>query len=94
MWLNMTLHFGLRGRQEHTSMLWGDLQLSTDAKGQEFVEFNERATKTRQGASRDSRPFHPKMYATGRFSFDFIAYHLLSSLRLLIFNVKYTNNIA
>lgn len=90
MWLNMTLHFGLRGRQEHTSMLWGDLQLSTDAKGEEFVEFNERATKTRQGASRDSRPFHPKMYATGRFFIRsaLITYHLLTRLLILTFNVK------
>lgn len=65
MWLSMTTHFGLRGRQEHTAMLWGDLTLSKDAAGTEFVEFNERNTKTRQGTSRDSRAFAPRMYSTG-----------------------------
>lgn len=65
MWLIMTTHFGLRGRQEHTTMQWGDLTLQADAKGTEFVEFNERSTKTRQGATRDTRAFRPRMYATG-----------------------------
>ena len=46
-------------------MMWGDLQLCTDASGREYIEFNERATKTRQGTSRDVRPFAPKMFATG-----------------------------
>ena len=66
MWLNMTMHFGLRGRQEHTQMLWGDVALLVDDCGNEFLEFNERATKTRSGTSRNVRPFAPKMFATGR----------------------------
>ena len=65
MWLNMTMHFGLRGRQEHTQMLWGDVQLNTDESGREYLEFNERMTKTRPGNSKDVRPFQPKMFATG-----------------------------
>jgi len=65
-WLNFTMHFGLRGRQEHIQLLWGDQQLKTDSLGLEYVEFKERSTKTRQGNSRDVRAFQPKMYSTGK----------------------------
>lgn len=59
------MHFGLRGHQEHVQLMWGDVQLETSANG-EFLEFNERTTKTRQGTTRNNvRPFHPKMFATG-----------------------------
>ena len=67
MWLNMTMHFGLRGRQEHVTMLWGDVELKKDSSGIEILAFNERTTKIRQGATRDVRPFRPKIFATGKF---------------------------
>lgn len=56
------MHFGLRGRHKHEQMLWGDINLKTDLTGTENLEFNERATKTRNG-TRDFRPFPPKMFA-------------------------------
>ena len=59
------VQFGLHGRQEHTDMLWGDVELVNDVAGRQYLEFSERATKTRQGSSRNSRPFPPKMFATG-----------------------------
>ena len=59
------MHFGLRGRQEHVQMLWGDIELIIDNSGQEYLQFHERATKTRQGSSRETRAFLPKMFATG-----------------------------
>ena len=62
-WLNNTLHFGLRGNQEHVQMLWGDVDLRQTSEGVEYLEFNERTTKTRQGNTRDLRAFHPKMFA-------------------------------
>jgi hypothetical protein len=65
LWLNMNVQFGLTGRHEHLQMLWSDLQLNVDSAGREYLEFNERATKTRPGNSRDTRPFKPKMFATG-----------------------------
>jgi hypothetical protein len=65
MWLNMTMHFGLRGRDEHIQLLWGDVKLKKDSSGMDCLEFNVRSTKTRHGSSRDVRPFLPKMYATG-----------------------------
>ena len=73
MWLNLTTHFGLRGRQEHLHMLWGDLQLKTTNSGEDYVEFNERTTKTRQGQQGGTRSYAPKMFAMpGSFLFNFL----------------------
>ena len=41
LWLNNTLHFGLRGCKEHRDMCWGDVKLKRTADGEEFLEFNE-----------------------------------------------------
>jgi len=65
MWINMTMHFGLRGRQEHAQMLWGDVTLHVGDSGNEYLEFNERATQTRSGTS-NCQTITPKMFATGR----------------------------
>lgn len=63
LWWNNTKHYGLRGRQEHTTMLWGDVELGITATGREFLKFTERATKTRNGVTLDARDFAPKMFA-------------------------------
>lgn len=39
-WLNYGMFFGLRGRQDHLNMLWGDIQLKKTSAGKEFLEFN------------------------------------------------------
>jgi hypothetical protein len=40
-WLNNSIFFGLRGRQDHVKMLlWGDIQLKKTSKGKEYLEFN------------------------------------------------------
>lgn len=75
LWLNNTMYFGLRGRHEHSNMCWGDIELHHDSKGAEFLMFTERATKTRQGGTRLTRAFQPKMFATG--------------IRLIAFNLKW-----
>ena len=49
-WLNNAVHFGLRGCQEHREMCWGDVKLRRDSQGKEYLEYNERQTKTRTGA--------------------------------------------
>ncbi|KAL9961778.1 hypothetical protein ACROYT_G030797 [Oculina patagonica] len=65
LWLNNTLHFGLRGCQEHRDMCWGDVKLQKTASGVEYLEFNERQTKTRTGSDcSDVRTVPPKMFAT------------------------------
>ena len=50
-WLQNTVHFGMRGVTEHRDMKWGDVKLCQDTDGNEFIEFNERQTKTRQGSN-------------------------------------------
>ena len=49
LWLFFTIHFGMRGVQEHVDLQWGDVQLHEDNTGAEYLEFNERQTKTRTG---------------------------------------------
>ena len=66
LWLNNTVHFGLRGCQEHTQMRWGDVKLCRDSQGKEYLEYNERQTKTRTGADPSNvRKVIPKMFSTG-----------------------------
>ncbi|CAH3140963.1 unnamed protein product, partial [Porites evermanni] len=44
---------------------WGDVKLKETADGKEYLEFNERQTKTRTGSDcRDIRAMPPKMFAT------------------------------
>ena len=50
MWLFNSVHFGLRGCEEHRQMTWGDVQLHMVADGTECLEYSERETKTRMGA--------------------------------------------
>lgn len=62
-WLNFTCHFGLRGRQEHTNMLLGDVEIKVTSEGQEYLEFTERETKTRKGQPLDLRTHQPKIFS-------------------------------
>jgi hypothetical protein len=39
-WLNNGIYFGLRGRQDHTNLLWGDIELRQTSQGREYLEFN------------------------------------------------------
>ena len=65
LWLNSTMHFGLRGCKEHREMCWGDVKLKETAEGKEYLEFNERQATTRTGSDcRDIRAMPPKMLAT------------------------------
>jgi len=46
-------------------MCWGDVKLKETADGKEYLEFNERQTKTRTCSDcRDIRAMLPKMFAT------------------------------
>lgn len=67
LWFYNTVHFGLRGCQEHRDMCWGDITLKSDENGHEYLEFTERQTKTRTGANpRDIRAVKPKLWANLR----------------------------
>ena len=66
-WYICTVHFGLRGVDEHRRMCYSDFELSLDDNGTEFVELKvERGTKTRTGCEyQQERAFNPRMYAIG-----------------------------
>ena len=65
LWWTFTVYFGLRGRQEHHQMLWGDVELLTmtndDGSETEYLEMTEHLTKTRRGAD-GGRAFSPKIF--------------------------------
>ncbi|OOY79204.1 hypothetical protein BOW12_12810, partial [Solemya velum gill symbiont] len=63
MWLNNTKLFGMRGVKENHNLMWGDIILKKDEQNREYLEFFERATKTRTGSTTDLRPFCPKAFA-------------------------------
>lgn len=57
--------FGLRGRDEARQLKFGDIQLKLTSNGEKFLEFNERVTKTRDGANHsNTRETTPKIFAT------------------------------
>ena len=49
LWFNNSIHFGLRGVSEHSNLRWGDIKLKNSYDGTEYLEYNERQTKTRTG---------------------------------------------
>ncbi|KAK3705275.1 hypothetical protein QZH41_000076 [Actinostola sp. cb2023] len=68
-WLNNTMHFGWRARDEHRKVFLGDLEVRVEeGEKLEYVIWQtERGSKTRDGGKESSseRYFNPKMYAIG-----------------------------
>lgn len=63
-WLNNTVLFGLRGGNENRQLRWGDIKLKTNDHGREYIEYNERLTKTRTAEkTTEVRHFSPKQFA-------------------------------
>ncbi|CAG2204141.1 unnamed protein product [Mytilus edulis] len=63
LWLNNSVHFGLRGVTEHYELRWGYITLNTASDGMRYLQLNERQTKTRTGENvNDIRNVSPKMY--------------------------------
>ena len=57
-------HFGLRGRQEHTTMTMENFLFMNDENGEKYVEFLEDPTKTRyKGLHHKPQVTNPKMFA-------------------------------
>ena len=66
-WLNNTVHFGWRARDEHRKCCLGDFQINNDENNSLYIEWmTERGTKTRTGGKNSvpERQFNPRMYAT------------------------------
>ena len=63
--------FGLRGRDEHRKMNFGDVIIEQTNEGQEYLLFLERNSKSMDGTRRDDyRPVRPKLFETGGGKFD------------------------
>ena len=60
-----SIHFGLRGCDEHRQMTWEDVQLIRDVDGTEYLEYSERQIDTRTAMEiRNIRSVKPKAFAT------------------------------
>ena len=65
LWFMNSIHFGLRGCDEHRQMTWEDIQLIRDVDGTEYLEYSERQTDTRTAMEiRNIRSVKPKAFAT------------------------------
>eukprot|EP00105_Crassostrea_gigas_P002132 XP_011414559.1 PREDICTED: zinc finger MYM-type protein 3 isoform X2 [Crassostrea gigas] len=60
LYLNNTMHFGMRSRTEHVNLRWGDVQQKVPSTGEEDLEYRERSTKTRTGVTSESRSLHQR----------------------------------
>ncbi|CAH3191091.1 unnamed protein product [Porites evermanni] len=81
-WLNNTIHFGMRGCQEHRDLCWGDVKLCKDAQGNDYLVYNERQTKTRSGVDASNvRKVSPKMFSTGDERDPVVAYKIYREKR-------------
>ena len=54
LWLFFSICFGMRGGTEHRDLRWGDVVLKINSDGREYLEYNERQTKTRTGEYNNS----------------------------------------
>lgn len=58
-----TIGFGFRGCNENKQLKWGDITLKEANDGTEYLDFQERLTKTRNGMQGSTvRHFHPKIF--------------------------------
>jgi hypothetical protein len=64
-WFYFTLMMGLRGRDEHRGIKFGDIHLKCDVNNKEFLELTERSSKTRDGTLvNDRRATVQKIFCT------------------------------
>ena len=63
-WFLLALNFGLRGSHECRQLTVGDLTVREHFNGQQYLELNERVTKTRRGDG-NRRAFAPKAWSNG-----------------------------
>lgn len=64
MWLNNCMLYGIRGGTESRNLRWGDIKLKATDSGREYLEYNERITKTRTAENNsEQRAFPPKQFA-------------------------------
>ena len=47
----------MRSRREHLDLMWGDVEVKCTTTGEQYLQFNERETKTRKGQEGNTRKF-------------------------------------
>ncbi len=60
-WFLLCLHMGMRGRDEHYKLRYGDIDVKCSSDGMKYVEFTEWDTKTRTGEWSRTCHFKPIM---------------------------------
>ena len=84
LWWFLSLHFGLRARDESKKLCWGDVSLEKDpdTENEMLVWKAERGTKTRKGQEEGRRrEFNPKLQATNTERCPVRCYKLFASKR-------------
>ena len=82
MWYYNTQYMGLRGCQEHTTMMLEDFEEHVSPNGVKYITFSESLTKTRQGGLRGMRRnTQPKMFFTGGERCPYLLFQLYVSKR-------------
>lgn len=83
-WLNNSLHFGMRSHQEHLDML-------SIIESYQYVEVTERETNTRKGQDA-ARSYVPKIFAyPGTYSIMRFEIHKVILLPLQLYTCIYKN---
>ncbi|KAG8434319.1 hypothetical protein GDO86_012630 [Hymenochirus boettgeri] len=62
LFFNNGIHFALRTKEQY-DLQWGDITLNIDDKGNQYLEYNERRTKTLENPQ-NVRVVNPRMYGT------------------------------
>ena len=76
LWFFNTVHFGVRGCQEHRDMAWGDVKLEQEADGTEYLEYTERENLS---MNKTNKLQHGKCFCTV-FTHSFVCFHETHSL--------------
>ena len=65
MFINFGKGFGLRGRDEHRNLRFGDVTVNTTSDGKKYLEMRERNSKTMDGSkNNDYRKTRPRIFST------------------------------
>ncbi|KAJ8302598.1 hypothetical protein KUTeg_018994 [Tegillarca granosa] len=62
--MNNAMHFGMRSREEHANLRWGDVELKGTATGGRYLEFTERAQRLAMGLLEELELSHLKCMKT------------------------------
>ena len=67
LWYLNTKLLGISGSHQHYQLNWGDIRIKAEENGDEFLEFNDRLTEDRSGATGDTKPFKSRLFRNKKF---------------------------